>query len=158
MKHTRKKVALSRVVMGCLGLFSAPPVQAFSVFGIGAPSSETVASKILETLTKMGGSKFCLKGKNVSPFTIRSFEGYAGKVKILAAAGELACRPKNVPDYLDSHFHKNAVATLGTDDLVKIKNLYSQFDIKLIKSLDRRRYDLSKRCNRCPMGFDQRPF
>lgn len=124
MKQTRKKVALSLVVMGCLGLFSAPPVQAFSVFGIGAPSSETVASKILETLTKMGGSKFCLKGKNVSPFTIRSFEGYAGKVKILAAAGELACRPKNVPDYLDSHFHKNAVATLGTDDLVKIKAIY----------------------------------
>ena len=60
----------------------------------------------------------------MSPFTIRSFEGYAGKVKLFAAIGEIACRPKNVPDFLDSHFHKNAVATLGTDDLAKIKTIY----------------------------------
>lgn len=124
MMKKSKKIALSVALMGCLASVSVEPVHALSLFGIGAPSSETIATKLLETMVKIGGSKFCLKGNNVSPFTIRSFEGYAGKVKLFAAIGELACRPKNVPDFLDSHFHENAVKTLGTDDLVKIKAIY----------------------------------
>ena len=51
MARSSRKIGLSLAIIAVIGSSSAVPVQAFSLFGIGAPSSETIASKILETMT-----------------------------------------------------------------------------------------------------------
>ncbi|MCA0370727.1 MAG: hypothetical protein LCH26_06460 [Proteobacteria bacterium] len=118
--HTKKILFAGVVVMGLAGAQNAHAFLGISL----APSSEAIATKLLSTMQKLGGKNFCQKGNTVAPFTIRSFEGILGKSKYFAAMGELICQPKNVPDFNGSHFHANAVKTLGTSDLTQIRTIF----------------------------------
>ncbi|MBA4118500.1 MAG: hypothetical protein C0514_06375 [Candidatus Puniceispirillum sp.] len=118
--QTKKFLVAGTVV---LGLASAQNASAF--LGISfSPSSDAIATKLLSTMQSLGGKKFCQKGNTVAPFTIRSFEGILGKNKYFAAMGELICQPQNVSDFNASHFHANAVKTLGTSDIAQIRTIF----------------------------------
>ena len=115
-----KKVLLSCCVVAGLGVSQS--VHAFSL-PFSVPSTDTIVNGLLDTMAKSGAKNLCAKGNNVKPFTIRSFDGVIGKVPQLAAAGMILCEDSGVEGFKDSKFRANAVKTLGTADISKIRTL-----------------------------------